>query len=124
MHGAVNERHPNHKVEMSLVREHIKLYLEGDKIADTIHALSVEETGNAPVIYIPKSDLKDVVLIATDRSHDCPHKGHARFFNVQHGSVKLDCAAWIYDEPREEVTELKDYVAFAPEKFEFIRVQD
>jgi uncharacterized protein (DUF427 family) len=112
-----------HSVETSLMREHIKVYLQGEKIADTIHALLVEETGQQPVIYIPKSDLKDVVLIETNRTQECPYKGKARFFTVQHGSVKLDCAAWSYDQPNQEVAELKDHIAFADEKFELIRVQ-
>lgn len=121
MHGSGYQQGPGHKVETSLMREHIKVYLQGDKIADTIHAIRVEESGHDPVIYIPKSDLKDVVLIDTHETYECPFKGKAHFYTVKHGSTKLESAAWAYDQPLEEVAELKDHVAFYPEKVEVIR---
>ncbi|MEM6340914.1 MAG: DUF427 domain-containing protein, partial [Pseudomonadota bacterium] len=41
-----------------------------------------------------------------------PHKGDASYFSVVTKSQTLQNAVWSYEEPKEGVAKIKDYVAF------------
>lgn len=53
-------------------------------------------------------------LDATDHSSHCPHKGDASYFSVVTKSRTLENAVWSYEDPTENVSDIKGYLAFYP----------
>lgn len=113
--------YPEHRIETMPMNERVEVFMDGEKVAESIRAIKVLEPQNPPRIYIPREDISGVELIKFDDYH-CPFKGHAEIYKVKHGSKVFENAAWSYLKPYDEVTEIKNFVAFYPEKVQLIRV--
>ena len=91
----------------------VRVTLQDEVIADTRDALALKE-GNYPVVYyIPRKDVKMDRLERTSHSTHCPFKGDASYFSLKDGPEN---AVWSYETPYEEMTAIKGYVAFYPNK--------
>lgn len=86
----------------------------GAVLGETRKALELSEGALAPVIYFPRSDVAMAFLDKTDHSTHCPHKGEASHYSIVTKSTTLDNAAWSYEDPKEEVAQIRDYLAFYP----------
>jgi uncharacterized protein (DUF427 family) len=95
--------------------------MDGESVAETKSAIKVLEDGYPPRFYIPKEDLKNIQLLALKDEYTCPFKGAAQFYTIKHGANRYEKAAWAYNNPYEEVREIKNHIAFYPEKVQLIR---
>lgn len=86
----------------------------GAVLAESDNALELIEGDYPPVIYFPRADIAMAFLDTTEASSHCPHKGDASYFSVVTKSRTLKNAAWSYEDPKEAVAEIKDYLAFYP----------
>ncbi|MEQ6203595.1 DUF427 domain-containing protein [Sulfitobacter sp. HNIBRBA2951] len=84
----------------------------GAVLGESDAALELVEGDYPPVIYFPRSDIAMAFLDATDKTSHCPHKGDASYFSVVTKSTTLENVVWSYEEPKEAVAQIKDYVAF------------
>ncbi len=84
----------------------------GAVLGESNAALELTEAGMAPVIYFPRSDIAMAFLDATETTSHCPHKGDARYYSVVTKSRTLENAVWSYENPKEDVAEIKDHLAF------------
>lgn len=85
-------------------------------IADTSHALALREADYPVVLYVPKADVAMDLLDPTDHSTHCPYKGDASYWSVTAGGARIENAVWAYPEPLPKVAEIRDHVAFYPNK--------
>ena len=70
----------------------------------------------APVVYyIPRKDVKMDRLVRTSHRTHCPFKGDASYFSFKSGPEN---AVWSYEQPYDEMTFIKDLLAFYPDKVE------
>ena len=77
---------------------------------------------NAPaIIYIPRGDIYGIELIKSGEM-DNPYLGQGELYNVKHGSECYEAAAWSYKRPYDEVLEIKNMIAFYPNKVKLIRI--
>lgn len=95
--------------------------MEGEKIAESKRAVVLFEPGYPPRYYIPREDITGVELLKFQDYH-CPYKGHAVLFNVKHGSHTFENAAWSFVQTYDDVHEIRDLVAFYPERVQLIRI--
>ncbi|MCI5112346.1 MAG: DUF427 domain-containing protein [Marivita sp.] len=84
----------------------------GAVIAESTNALEVTEGDMPFVIYFPRSDVAMAFLDASDYSTTCPHKGNARYFDIVSKSKTYTNAVWSYEDPKADVAEIKDHLAF------------
>lgn len=84
----------------------------GAVIGESDAALELLEGDYPPVIYFPRDDIAMAFLDSTDKSTHCPHKGDASYFSVVTKSTTLQDVAWSYANPKEDVTRIKDHIAF------------
>lgn len=103
---------PEHKIEFEPVAKRIRIVLGGETIADTTAALILYETRHVPVYYLPRADVAMDRLAPTDHSTHCPFKGDASYFTVAAGGKTAENAVWSYELPFDEVTGIRDYLAF------------
>jgi uncharacterized protein (DUF427 family) len=96
----------------------------GQVVASTQRALTLREADYPPVQYIPLADVEQSLLAPSDHLSYCPFKGDASYFSVPAGGERSQNAVWAYRDPYPAVAEIKDHVAFYPDRVEAISEQD
>ena len=81
--------------------------LGADIIADSTRALVMRAPGTPPVHYVPREDVDMTRLTRTPRS----------------GEAVVDNAVWSYETPYDEVAEIREHLAFYPERVTSIEEQ-
>ncbi len=84
----------------------------GAVLGESTNALELLEGDLEPVIYFPRSDIAMAFLDRTDKLTHCPLKGDATHFSIANKSSTTENAAWSYEDPIPEVSEIKGHVAF------------
>ena len=84
----------------------------GAVLGESDNALELTENGYPFVIYFPRSDIAMEFLDESDKVTTCPHKGEASHFSIVTKSTVLENAAWSYEDPKAEVAQIKDHLAF------------
>lgn len=103
---------------------HIRVEFAGVTLVDSRRALRVVETGNAPVYYVRRDDVRMEHLSPASHHTFCPHTGQAAYWTVRVGDRIALNGAWGYPEPRAGYEVLKDYVAFYAGKMDACYVGD
>ena len=84
----------------------------GAVLGESENALELVEGSYEPVIYFPREDIAMAFLDESDHRSHCPHKGEASYFSIVTKSTTLENAVWSYEDPKENVARIKDYLAF------------
>ena len=117
---------PDCRVDLVPETRRVRVEFAGAVIADSDAALRVEETGHAPVHYVPKKDVRLDLLRPTDHHTRCPFKGEASYWTIEvpDGGVvrRSENAVWGYPAPYDEVAGLAEYVAFYDSRVDQITV--
>jgi uncharacterized protein (DUF427 family) len=116
----VKQPGPDHAITIEPNPERVVVSVAGRVIADTRNALTLREAGHRPVQYIPLADVDASLLEPTDNITYCPYKGDASYYSVPIGGMKSVNAIWTYEAPFAAVAEIKDHVAFYPERVDAI----
>ena len=122
--GPGYKRHPEHRVELSREGKRVRVTFGGETIADTTDAITIHEADYPPVHYIPSGDVRTELMTPTDNSTHCPFKGDASYWTINAGSETAENAVWAYKRPFDEVADIKDYMAFYPNRVDAINVDD
>ncbi|MDY7083764.1 MAG: DUF427 domain-containing protein [Actinomycetota bacterium] len=113
---------PDHPITITPSTAHIVVTVGGKVVADTHSALTLQESTYPPVRYIPIGDVDQSLLERTATTTYCPYKGDASYYSITAGGDKSVDAIWVYENPREAVAEIKDHVAFYPDRVDSIEV--
>lgn len=113
-------KHPGHRVEVAPHAGRVRVRFGGEVVADTARALRVLESGHAPVLYVPRADVRDECLAPSDHQTYCPFKGRASYWSLQAGGQRAENALWGYEDPYDEVRALAGHVAFYPERVDVL----
>lgn len=119
--GPGYKKHPEHRVETKQTGVRVQVKFNDEVIADTREAIIVEETGHDAIYYLPRKDVKMERLTRTTHSTHCPFKGDASYFTVSNGRT-AENAVWSYEEPYDEVSVIKDRLAFYPDRVDSITI--
>jgi uncharacterized protein (DUF427 family) len=92
----------------------------GRVIADTREALTLHEADYPPVHYIPRKDVDMSLLERTDHATYCPYKGDCAYYSIPAGDARSTNAVWTYEAPYAAVAEIKDHLAFYPDRVDAI----
>ncbi|TIP01952.1 MAG: DUF427 domain-containing protein, partial [Mesorhizobium sp.] len=66
--------------------------------------------------YIPFDDIDLSKLARTEHSTHCPYKGNASYWSVLPAGDSGRDAMWAYEQPFDEVVEIRDHGAFYSSK--------
>jgi uncharacterized protein (DUF427 family) len=89
----------------------VRIVFDDTVIAQTNWALQVLETSHPPVYYLPPDAFIPGTLRAAAGSSFCEWKGHARYWDICHGTACAERAGWSYPEPTPAFLALRDHVA-------------
>ena len=84
----------------------------GKVIADSAHALTMDEEKHAPMHYLPRADVDMSLLTRTAHSSHCPFKGDAAYYSIHVDGHVAENAVWTYEQPYPYVAKIKDRLAF------------
>jgi uncharacterized protein (DUF427 family) len=106
-----------HPITVEPTGKHVTVRINGEVVADTDDALTLQESTYPAVQYIPLSDLAQSMLQSSDTTTYCPFKGDASYYDVTTpaGETVQD-AIWTYEQPYPAVADIAGHVAFYPDK--------
>ena len=111
---------PDHPITIKPSSEHIRVTFNGKIVADTRHALVLQEAAYKPVLYIPREDAQMALFERTTNSTHCPYKGDASYYSINADGRMAENAIWSYETPKSDMTEIAGYVAFFPNRVDSI----
>ena len=111
---------PDHPITLTPNDARVVVTAGGKVIADTRAAVSLREASYPAVQYIPRKDVDMSQLERTDHKTHCPYKGDAAYYSIPAGGTRSTNAVWTYEEPYAAVTQIKDHVAFYPNRVDKI----
>jgi len=110
--GSRAEMRSGYRVVLAPTGQRIRAIAHGQTVADSAHALVMHETRLPSVFYFPRDDVRMDLLGRTNHRANCPFKGDASFYTLTVDGASIENAAWSYEEPYDEATDVKKYVAF------------
>lgn len=113
---------PDHPITITPTAGRVVVSVGGRMLADTAEALTFQEAGYRPVQYVPRADVDMARLERGPQATWCPYKGDCAYFSIPEAGARGEAAVWTYEAPFEAVAEIRDYLAFYPDRVE-IRVE-
>ncbi|MBY0290247.1 MAG: DUF427 domain-containing protein [Mycobacteriaceae bacterium] len=106
-----------HPITVEPTGKHVTVRINGEVVADTDNALTLQESTYPAVQYIPKADVVQSALRDSVTETYCPFKGVASYHHVVTGSGDtVEDAIWTYLEPYPAVAAIAGHLAFYPDK--------
>ena len=112
---------PDHSISIDANPSRIVVTVGGKVIADTRDALTLREASYPAVQYIPRRDVDMAALTRNEHTTYCPYKGDASYYSIPAGGDRSLNAVWTYETPFEAMAQIKDYVAFYPDRVDEIK---
>jgi uncharacterized protein (DUF427 family) len=107
---------PDHPITIAPNPSRVVVSVGGRIVADTREALTLREASYPAVQYIPRKDVDMSLLERTDHATYCPYKGDCAYYSIPSGGERSVDAVWTYEAPYAAVAEIRDHVAFYPER--------
>lgn len=107
---------PDHPMTISPAGGRVVVRDGGRVIADTRHALSLKEATYPVVFYIPRGDADMAALRRTEHTTWCPYKGEASYYSLPGHSERAINAIWTYETPSEAARDIREHLAFYPDR--------
>ena len=106
-----------HPITVEPTGKHITVRVNGELVADTRDALTLQESTYPAVHYIPVRDVVQAALQRSDTTTYCPYKGEASYYHVTTAAGDtVDDVIWTYEQPYPAVGGIAGHVAFYPDK--------
>lgn len=106
---------PDHPITIARNPKRVVVTAGDRVIADTRDALTLQEANYPAVQYIPRGDADLTALERTAHHSWCPYKGEASYFSIL-GLDRGENAVWTYEEPHDAVAEIREHLAFYPDR--------
>ncbi len=105
-----------HPITVEPTGKHVTVRVNGEVVAETDNALTLQESTYPAVQYIPRTDVVASVLRDSGTETYCPYKGEASYHHVVTGSGTVEDAIWTYRAPYPAVAAIAGHLAFYPDK--------
>lgn len=107
---------PDHPITIEPNPRRVRVTWNGQVIAETTHALTLQEAAYDPVQYIPRADVEMALLERSDHESHCPYKGDASYYSLEGGGRRAENVVWSYEAPYEAMASIKGHLAFYPDR--------
>jgi uncharacterized protein (DUF427 family) len=110
--SAAYDKHPQHVIRIEPAATGVRVTWQGNVVAESQRALLLHEGPYPPAYYLPRDDARLAFFERSDHSTHCPFKGDAAYFSLQADGERSDDAVWTYEDPFDQVAEIRDHLAF------------
>ena len=114
---------PDHPITLTRHPTRVVVRGAGQILADSRHALILQEANYSPVFYFPREDVNMRLLHKNAHVSYCPYKGDCSYFSLTLNGPQGENTAWSYEMPYNAVVAIKDHLAFYPDKVTEIRTE-
>jgi uncharacterized protein (DUF427 family) len=101
-------RDPYHRIDVRETSARVPVRANGEVVAESDRALLLFETGLEPRAYLPLEDVRQELLVPSDKTSVCPYKGTASYWSIG----GLEDVAWSYRNPIPEAGAIEGLVSF------------
>ncbi|WP_029116131.1 DUF427 domain-containing protein [Mycobacterium sp. URHB0044] len=105
-----------HPITVTPTGRHVTVRVNGEVVAETDAALTLQESTYPAVQYVPLADVVGTALRRSDTTTYCPYKGNANYYDVTVGGATVGDAIWTYEQPYPAVGAIAGHVAFYADK--------
>jgi uncharacterized protein (DUF427 family) len=109
---------PDHPITVKPAGKHVVVRFGGAVVADTRNALALQEASYPVVYYVPRTDADMRHFRRTAHHTTCPYKGEASYFSLAADGKEAANAVWSYEMPNPAVADIREHLAFYPDKVE------
>jgi uncharacterized protein (DUF427 family) len=88
-----------HQITITPTRQHVEVFLAGEKLASSDRAVVLAETGLPDRYYLPAEDVRTGLLRPTGTRTTCPYKGEASYWSAEVGGHVHKDVVWSYPDP-------------------------
>jgi uncharacterized protein (DUF427 family) len=113
----------DHPITVERNSSRVLVSVAGRVVADTREALTLSEAHYPAVQYVPRKDVDMTLLARSDSTTYCPYKGDASYYSIPAGGERSIDAVWTYETPYPPVADIKDHLAFYPDRVDTIEIQ-
>jgi uncharacterized protein (DUF427 family) len=113
---------PDHPITITRTNDRVTVTVNGNRIANTREALTLKEAAYPPVQYIPRKDVDMTQLQRTTHQTYCPYKGECAYYSIPAGGERSVNAVWTYEAPYAAVSQIREYLAFYPDRVDAIEI--
>ncbi len=107
---------PDHPITVTPTGSRVLVKAGDLVVADSAHALTLQESSYPAVQYVPLADVNPGVLRPSDKTSYCPYKGDCSYYSITTADGEITDAVWTYREPFPAVAGIAGHVAFYPSK--------
>jgi uncharacterized protein (DUF427 family) len=111
---------PDHPITIEPSPKRVRVTFNGRVVADTARALILREARLPPVYYIPRADADMTLFGRTAHATHCPYKGDAAYYSLAVDGRASENAVWTYETPYPAVAQIKEHLAFYPNRVDRI----
>lgn len=101
-----------HPITVTPTGGHVVVRVNGEVVAETDAALTLQESTYPAVQYVPLADVSPSALTRSDTTTYCPYKGEANYYHLTAAGTTVDDAIWTYEQPYAAVAQIAGHVAF------------
>jgi len=112
----VHPRDPHTRVDILPSSRHVRVEVDGVRVAETTRPTILFETGLPPRYYFAKTDVRMDLLTPSDTTTRCPYKGTAEYYALTVGESTYPDVAWWYRHPTHESDRIEGLLAFWNER--------
>lgn len=109
-------RNPGKVITVEPFNGRVVVFANGTIIASSAKAKMVTEPPHPFSFYIPFEDIDFRKLRKTEPSTLCPYKGDSSYWNVLPAGETGNDAMWAYEQPFDEMAEIRAHGAFYPDR--------
>jgi uncharacterized protein (DUF427 family) len=113
VHG--HPRDPFHRVDARRSSRRVTVRAAGEVVATSDRPVAVNETGLPTRWYLPLGDVREDLLIPSDKRTICPYKGFASYWSLVVGERTFSDAVWSYAAPLPEALPTEGHFSFLAE---------
>jgi uncharacterized protein (DUF427 family) len=113
---------PDHPITITPARGLVMVTVNGQRVASTREALTLKEAAYPEVHYIPRKDVDMTRLQRSSHQTYCPYKGECTYYSIPSGGERSVNAVWTYEAPFAAVAEIREYLAFYPNRVDAIEL--
>src|ERR1700675_2111074 len=113
---------PDHPITITPTKGRVTVVVNGRRVADSREALTLKEAAYPPVHYIPRKDVDMTQLQRSSHHTYCPYKGECAYYSIPGGGERSGNAVWTYEAPYAAVSEIREYLAFYPDRVDTIQI--
>jgi uncharacterized protein (DUF427 family) len=109
-----------HPITVKPTGKHVTVRVNGEVVAETDAALTLQESTYPAVQYVPMVDVIGSALHRSDTTTYCPFKGDATYYHVTAGGDTVEDVIWTYEQPYPAVGDIAGHVAFYADKADVV----